>query len=72
MLAVQQRFESTPPVDFESAVSSGFELIKHRLKPGMSVAVGVGSRGISNLSGIVSLVIAEFKKTGNLMPLGQA
>ena len=64
MLAVQQRFESTPPVDFESAVSSGFELIKPRLKPGMSVAVGVGSRGISNLSEIVSLVIAEFKKTG--------
>ena len=64
MLAVQQRFESTPPVDFESAVSSGFELIKPRLKPGMSVAVGVGSRGISNLSEIVSFVIAEFKKTG--------
>ena len=54
-------FESTPPVDFESAVSSGFELIKPRLKPGMSVAVGVGSRGISNLSEIVSLVIAELK-----------
>ena len=64
MLAVQQRFESTPPVDFESAVSSGFELINPRLKPGMSVAVGVGSRGISNLSEIVSLVIAELKKTG--------
>ena len=64
MLAVQQRFEFTPPVDFKSAVSSGFELIKPRLKPGMSVAVGVGSRGISNLSEIVSLVIAELKKTG--------
>ncbi|MED6326569.1 MAG: DUF2088 domain-containing protein, partial [Verrucomicrobiota bacterium] len=61
---MQQRFESTPPVDFESAVSSGFELIKPRLKPGMSVAVGVGSRGIFNLSEIVSLVTAELKKTG--------
>ena len=56
MLAVQQGFESTPPVDFETAVSDGFESIKHRLKPGMSVAVGVGSRGISNLSKIVSPV----------------
>jgi len=64
MLVVQQRFESTPPVDFEAVVSSGFGSIKPRLKPGMSVAVGVGSRGISNLSNIVSLVIDELKKAG--------
>ena len=64
MLGVQQRFESTPPVDLGSAVSGGLESIKPRLKPGMSVAVGVGSRGISNLSEIVLLVIAELKKAG--------
>lgn len=64
MLPVRQRFESSPVVDFSAAVTEGFAAIRPRLKPGMSIAVGVGSRGISNLAEIVSLVIRELKNAG--------
>ena len=64
MLPVRQRFESSPVVDFSAAVTEGFAAIRPRLKPGMSIAVGVGSRGISNLAEIVSLVILELKNAG--------
>ena len=64
MLCVRQRFETTFPPDMEAAISKGFEAIRPQLKPGMRVALGVGSRGISNLSEIVLLIVQELKRAG--------
>ena len=64
MFRVHQRFDATPPVDVATSVAAGFPVIHGRLKPGMRVAVGVGSRGISNLSKVVAAVIGELKSAG--------
>jgi len=64
MFRVHQRFDATPPVDVAASVAAGFPLIHGRLKPGMRIAIGVGSRGISNLAKVVAAVIAELKSAG--------
>ena len=64
MFRVHQRFDATPPVDVAALVAAGFPVIHRRLKPGMRVAVGVGSRGISNLAKVVAAVISELKSAG--------
>ena len=64
MFRVHQRFDATLPVDVAASVAAGFPVIHGRLKPGMRVAVGVGSRGISNLAKVVTAVIGELKSAG--------
>jgi hypothetical protein len=64
MLRVRQQFDATPPVDVAASVADGFAAIRGQLKPGMRVAVGVGSRGISNLAKVVAAVIGELKSAG--------
>ncbi len=64
MFRMHQRFDATLPVDVAASVAAGFPVIHGRLKPGMRVAVGVGSRGISNLSKVVAAVIGELKSAG--------
>ncbi len=64
MLCVRQRFETALPLDVEAAISKGFEAIRPQIKPGMRVALGVGSRGISNLSKIVLMIVQELKSAG--------
>ena len=64
MFRVHQRFDATPPVDVAASVAAGFPVIHRRVKPGMRVAVGVGSRGISNLAKVVAAVIGELKSAG--------
>ena len=59
MSSVERRFETGLPLNVETAIKDGFQAIQSQLKPGMRVAVGVGSRGISNLAQVVSLVIQE-------------
>ncbi len=38
--------------------------IRNKIKPGMSIAIGVGSRGITGLVGIVSILVEEIRKIG--------
>jgi hypothetical protein len=64
MMRVRQVFEETPPVDIAVAVAAGMEAVRGDLKPGFRVAVAVGSRGITNLSGIVAVVIDQLKDAG--------
>ena len=64
MLSVRQKFETALPMDVEAAISEGFEAIRPKLKSGMRVGLAVGSRGISNLSEIVLLVVQELKSAG--------
>ena len=61
MFRVRQRFDVPQPVDVAALVADGFGTIRGQLKPGMRVAVGVGSRGISNLANVVAAVIGELK-----------
>jgi hypothetical protein len=64
MLRVRQRFPSTEPVDIPKVVSSEFVKLRASIATGARIAIGVGSRGIENLSDIVLAVIDELKKVG--------
>ena len=64
MMRVRQVFEETPPVDIPSAVAAEMEVVRGDLKPGLRVAVAVGSRGIANLDEIVVAVIGQLKDAG--------
>ncbi len=59
MYAVKQTFEATKLADIKQAVKDEFAKseITATLKPGMKVALAVGSRGINNLSLIVKTTI---------------
>ena len=64
MLRVRQDFVRTPPVDVRATLAHEFAKLKPLLKPGARIAVGVGSRGITNLAGIVRGVIDELRAVG--------
>jgi hypothetical protein len=66
MIRIRQKFDGTYIQDIEKAVSRELEQEKIRtlLKPGQSIAVGVGSRGINNLSRIVKETVSYFKEHG--------
>ena len=57
---------TSPPVDVESSASFEMEklLAVADFKAGQSVAVAVGSRGIANLSDVVSTIIKKLKQRG--------
>src|SRR2546427_405627 len=63
MLAVRQKFPVSPPFDVPAVVQHEFKAQKvlSRLQPGAQIAVGVGSRGITNIKNIVAAVLAELK-----------
>ena len=64
MMRVRQVFEETPLVDIPAAVATEMEGVRGDLKPGLRVAVAVGSRGIANLNDIVAAVIGQLKDAG--------
>jgi len=66
MRSVTQRFESAPAVDVLNAVDREWNRIKGclDLPQGSTVAIGVGSRGISNLDIVVRAVVARLKDAG--------
>lgn len=66
MRMVYQRFNVPPPVDVLAEVEREWARLKDRvdLAPGSSVAVGVGSRGITNLATVVRAVVTKLKEAG--------
>ena len=62
MIPVRQLFPSRPPVDIAASLRS--QLPRLAVRPGQRIAVGVGSRGITNLSQIVSEVIEFLRRAG--------
>jgi hypothetical protein len=64
MFMARQKYPESPPLDIPAAVARGFAGLSGRIKPGSRIAVGVGSRGISNLQTIVSAVIDQLKRAG--------
>src|SRR5205809_2880445 len=66
MFAVRQKFPVSPPIDIPAVVQHEFKAqnVLSRLQPGAQIAVGVGSRGISNIKNIVAAVLDELKAAG--------
>jgi hypothetical protein len=61
MIPVRQKFPASPPVDIRAELRRQF---RPSLKPGARIAVGVGSRGISNLAAVVAETVAILKAAG--------
>ncbi|MBL7213005.1 MAG: DUF2088 domain-containing protein [Desulfobacteraceae bacterium] len=66
MRMVRQRFDSSPAVDVLAEIDREWSRIKDHLdlSPGSTVAIGVGSRGISNLGVVVRAVATRLKEAG--------
>ena len=66
MVKIRQKFDESRIVDIERLVRQELQQDKIRvlIKPGQSIAVTVGSRGINNLSRIVKETITYLKELG--------
>lgn len=66
MVRVRQKFKTPTLEDVAGAVTAQFDNpdIRGRVKPGMRIAVGCGSRGIANVAECAGTVIAELKALG--------
>jgi uncharacterized protein (DUF362 family) len=66
MVHVRQKFQ-TPKLDsVTKAVAEQFKRpeVRGKVKPGMSIAVGCGSRGINNIAECAKAVVTELKALG--------
>ena len=63
---VRQHFASHAIDDIETSVGEAFSRVdmEHTIQPGQSVAIAVGSRGVSNLREIISAVVAMVTRLG--------
>ncbi|MFN7289219.1 MAG: [Fe-S]-binding protein [Pirellula sp.] len=61
---VRQIFSNTPKVDIAQKIASEFQKFDGRIRSGDTVALGVGSRGITNLAEIVRQTIGQIKSRG--------
>jgi hypothetical protein len=66
MVEVRQSYQPSRQLDFPTLLERQFAEtgIRERIRPGMTIAVGVGSRGISNLKEIVRATIELLKSAG--------
>ena len=64
MMIVRQQYATTPPLDVPQVVRRELARVRARIKPGMRVAVGTGSRGITNILAIVETTIQFLKDLG--------
>src|SRR3982751_5321094 len=61
---IAQRFDAPHEQSIAGAVAREMRKVEARIRPGMSIAVGVGSRGLAQLSAIVRATVDELKKRG--------
>jgi len=64
MIRVRQNFPQSPPLDIRATLHAEFAKVRSRVKPGARIAVGVGSRGLTNLRQIVSAVLENLLGAG--------
>ncbi|MED1467237.1 lactate racemase domain-containing protein [Bacillus salipaludis] len=66
MAKIRQKFQVESLTDIPGTVSEQFQLVNadEKIKPGMEIAITVGSRGINNIPLIVKSVAVEIKKRG--------
>jgi hypothetical protein len=63
-LRLRQNFAPTPPLEIGATVAAELGKLRPRIRPGARIAVGVGSRGITNLAEIVAAVLAQLRGAG--------
>jgi len=63
-IRVRQNFPRPAPLDLAATLRAEFQKLRPRIKPGARIAVGVGSRGITNLKTIVAEVLALLRAAG--------
>ena len=61
---IAQRFDAPREDSIAGAVAREMRKVEGSIRPGMRVAVGVGSRGLAQLSAIVRATVDELKKRG--------
>ncbi len=61
---VRQNFSRPAALDVAAVIRVEIQKLRPRIKPGARLAVGVGSRGITNLKTIVTEVIAQLRAAG--------
>ncbi|MFN7873947.1 MAG: [Fe-S]-binding protein [Pirellula sp.] len=64
LYTVRQIFPDTPAFDISQKIEKEFQKFDGMIRVGQTVALGVGSRGISNLSEIVRHAIGQIKLRG--------
>ncbi len=66
MVHVRQQFKMTKLDSVAKTVAEQFKRpdVRAKIKPGMSIAVGVGSRGVNNLAESAKAVVGELKALG--------
>jgi hypothetical protein len=66
MIEMEQSYPSSPKLDFPSLLEQQFTQsgLRENIKPGMKIALGVGSRGITNLKEIVKATLGVLTKAG--------
>jgi hypothetical protein len=66
MCKVRQKFDDCQIHDVEAEVKKKLE--RHgtldRIKPGQSIAITAGSRGVANIAGIIKTIVAEVRRVG--------
>ena len=67
MITVRRKYPPSKPVDIAPTVKNELARLAPKLKPGMRIAVGTGSRGISNILPIVTSAV-EFLKAARAKP----
>jgi len=66
MVHIRQKFKTQKVDSISATVTQQFSRpeVRAKVKPGLSIAVGVGSRGIANIAECTKQVIAELKALG--------
>ncbi len=66
MIHVRQKFATPRLDDVAATVVNEFKKpeVRNKIKPGMTIAVGVGSRGVNNIAECSRAVVAELKSLG--------
>ena len=64
MMVVRQKYAATPPLEIPQVVRRELGRIADRIKPGARIAVGTGSRGITNIAAIVEAAVHFLKDAG--------
>src|SRR5881396_941044 len=64
MRLLRQKLPVSAPLDIRATLQEEFPSIARQIKPGARIAVGVGSRGITNLQAIVGGVLDLLKARG--------
>lgn len=66
MVHIRQKFKTTRVDNISQVVADQFKRpeVRSTVKPGMTIALGVGSRGIANIAECVKQVVTELKALG--------